>query len=136
MRTMSGISLRHGTQSVAQNLTITTFPRRSAMATRSPLSDTKVTSGAGFGCPQPASGNRPAASAARMRPERAPRHAGHGRQTMSRILSGLALLVISAHCSAGLEEITTAEAVRGLRQALNEGSLTAVAKLGVENGFF
>lgn len=55
---------------------------------------------------------------------------------MRRILSGLALLVISAHVVAGLEDISNAEAVRALRQALNEGSLAAVAKLGVENGFF
>ena len=55
---------------------------------------------------------------------------------MRRILIGLALLVISAHAAAGLEDITQTEAVRALRQALNEGSLAAVAKLGVENGFF
>lgn len=55
---------------------------------------------------------------------------------MRRILSGLALLVISAHAAAGLEDITQTEAVRALRQALNEGSLAAVARLGVENGFF
>lgn len=55
---------------------------------------------------------------------------------MRRILSGLALLVISAHAAAGLEDITQAEAVRALRQALNEGSRAAVARLGVENGFF
>jgi hypothetical protein len=55
---------------------------------------------------------------------------------MRRILSGLALLVISAHATAGLEDITQTEAVRALRQALNEGSLAAVARLGVENGFF
>ena len=55
---------------------------------------------------------------------------------MRRILSGLALLVISTHAAAGLEDITQTEAVRALRQALNEGSLAAVAKLGVENGFF
>jgi Protein of unknown function (DUF4197) len=55
---------------------------------------------------------------------------------MRRILSGLALLVISAHAGAGLEDITHTEAARALRQALNEGSLAAVAKLGVENGFF
>ena len=54
---------------------------------------------------------------------------------MRRILSGLALLVISAHAAAGLEDITQTEAVRALRQALNEGSLAAIAKLGVENGF-
>jgi hypothetical protein len=55
---------------------------------------------------------------------------------MRHILSGLALLVISAHAAAGLEDITQTEAVRALRQALNEGSLAAIAKLGVENGFF
>ena len=55
---------------------------------------------------------------------------------MRRILSGLALLVISAHAAAGLEDISQTEAVRALRQALNDGSLAAVAKLGVENGFF
>jgi Protein of unknown function (DUF4197) len=55
---------------------------------------------------------------------------------MRRILSGLALLVISTHAASGLEDISQTEAVRALRQALNEGSLAAVAKLGVENGFF
>jgi hypothetical protein len=55
---------------------------------------------------------------------------------MRSILSGLALLVISTHAAAGLEDITQTEAVRALRQALDEGSLAAVAKLGVENGFF
>jgi len=55
---------------------------------------------------------------------------------MRRILSCLALLVISGHAAAGLDDITHAEAARGLRQALNEGSLAAVAKLGVENGYF
>jgi hypothetical protein len=55
---------------------------------------------------------------------------------MLRILSGLVLVVISAHAGAGLEDISHAEAVRALRQALNEGSLAAVAKLGMENGFF
>ena len=55
---------------------------------------------------------------------------------MSRILGCLALLVISGHAAAGLDDITHAEAVRGLRQALNDGSAAAVARLGVENGFF
>jgi len=55
---------------------------------------------------------------------------------MKRILSCLALLVISGHAAAGLDDITHAEAARGLRQALNEGSHAAVAKLGVENGYF
>ncbi|HKA38665.1 MAG TPA: DUF4197 domain-containing protein [Burkholderiales bacterium] len=55
---------------------------------------------------------------------------------MRRILSGLALLVISTHAVSGLEDISQTEAVRALRQALNDGSLAAVAKLGVEDGFF
>jgi hypothetical protein len=55
---------------------------------------------------------------------------------MKRILSCLALLVICGHAAAGLDDITHAEAARGLRQALNDGSAAAVAKLGVENGFF
>jgi hypothetical protein len=38
--------------------------------------------------------------------------------------------------AAGLEGISHAEAASGLRQALNEGALAAVAKLGVENGYF
>src|SRR5262245_31075343 len=124
---MSGISFTQTAQSVAQNLTITTLPTRSRAAMRSPCSETKVTSGAGCGCPQPPS-DRHAARTARMRPR--------GRGTMRRILSGLALLVISTHAAAGLEDITQTEAVRALRQALNDGSLAAVAKLGVENGFF
>jgi len=55
---------------------------------------------------------------------------------MSRILGCIALLVISSHAAAGLDDITQTEAVRGLRQALTDGSLAAVARLGVENGFF
>ena len=55
---------------------------------------------------------------------------------MRQYLSCIALLVISSPAAAGLDEITNAEAVRGLRQALNDGSAAAVAKLGVENGFF
>jgi len=55
---------------------------------------------------------------------------------MSRILSCIAALVISGHAAAGLDEITTAEAARGLRQALTVGSVAAVATLGAENGFF
>lgn len=55
---------------------------------------------------------------------------------MRAILSGFALLVINAHAAAGLDNISNAEALRGLKQALNEGSAAAVARLGVENGFF
>jgi hypothetical protein len=55
---------------------------------------------------------------------------------MRAILSCFALLVISAPAAAGLDSISNAEAVRGLKQALNDGSAAAVARLGVENGFF
>jgi hypothetical protein len=55
---------------------------------------------------------------------------------MARIVSCILALVITGHAAAVLDDITHAEAVRGLRQALNDGSAAAVAKLGVENGFF
>lgn len=55
---------------------------------------------------------------------------------MCRILGVFALLVISAHAAANLDRISNADATSGLKQALNDGSLAAVAKLGVENGFF
>jgi len=55
---------------------------------------------------------------------------------MRSILSCCALLVISAHAAAGLDRISNAEAVRGLKQALNDGSAAAIARLGVENGYF
>jgi len=55
---------------------------------------------------------------------------------MRAILSCFALLVISAPAVAGLDSISNAEALRGLKQALNDGSAAAVARLGVENGFF
>ena len=55
---------------------------------------------------------------------------------MRQILSGFGALAISGFAAAGLDDITNAEAVRGLRQALTDGSLAAVARLGVENGYF
>ena len=55
---------------------------------------------------------------------------------MTRFLVCIAVFLLSGHAAAGLEDITHAEAARGLRQALTDGSLAAVAKLGVENGFF
>jgi hypothetical protein len=54
---------------------------------------------------------------------------------MSRILCFFACLVISSAFAAGIESITNADAASGLRQALADGSATAVAKLGAENGF-
>ena len=55
---------------------------------------------------------------------------------MHYILGFFALLVISSHAAAGLDSVSNAEAIRGLKQALNDGSAAAVAKLGVENGYF
>lgn len=56
---------------------------------------------------------------------------------MRAILSFFALLVICGHAmAAGLDRISNADAVGGLKQALNDGSLAAVSRLGIENGFF
>jgi hypothetical protein len=53
-----------------------------------------------------------------------------------RLFSIVALALISVPAAAQLESITNTEAVSGLKQALTDGSAAAVAKLGVENGFF
>lgn len=53
-----------------------------------------------------------------------------------RIFSILALVLTSVPAAAQLASITNTEAVSGLKQALTDGSAAAVAKLGVENGFF
>src|SRR5262245_25137761 len=47
-----------------------------------------------------------------------------------------ALFVSGAVHAATLADLSNADATGGLKQALNEGSIAAVAKLGVENGFF
>jgi hypothetical protein len=54
---------------------------------------------------------------------------------MLRILGWLALVVISGPAQASLDRISNADQVSGLKQALNDGSIAAVAKLGVQNGF-
>jgi hypothetical protein len=55
---------------------------------------------------------------------------------MLRILSVFLLSVITSAAYAGLESISNTDAASGLRQALTDGASAAVAKLGVENGFF
>lgn len=55
---------------------------------------------------------------------------------MTRYLGCIAALLLSSPAAAGLEDITHAEALRALRQALTDGSAAAVAQLGVEDGFF
>jgi hypothetical protein len=54
-----------------------------------------------------------------------------------RILGSVAALVIpAAVLAAGLADISNRDAINGLKEALTRGSHAAVARLGVENGFF
>src|SRR2546427_8605994 len=46
------------------------------------------------------------------------------------------LLVPTAVAAAGLADISNRDAINGLKEALTRGSHAAVARLGVENGFF
>ena len=55
---------------------------------------------------------------------------------MRRILSFFLLSVITSMAHAQLASISNNDAASGLRQALTDGSAAAVAKLGIENGFF
>src|SRR5437879_11468880 len=45
-------------------------------------------------------------------------------------------LVRAAVWAAGLDYMSTRDAINGLKEALTRGSHAAVARLGVENGFF
>ncbi len=55
---------------------------------------------------------------------------------MTRILGFLLCLVTSLPATAGIADISNADAVSGLRQALTDGSAAAVKLLGAENGYF
>ncbi len=55
---------------------------------------------------------------------------------MLRILSAFLLSVIAFAAHAQLAGISNTDAASGVRQALSDGAAAAVAKLGVENGFF
>ena len=55
---------------------------------------------------------------------------------MQHTVACLSFLLIGNAAAATIANLSNAEAERGLRQALTDGSLAAVAKLGVENGFF
>ena len=48
----------------------------------------------------------------------------------------VAFLVPAAVSAAGLADISNRDAINGLKEALTRGSQAAVARLGVENGFF
>ncbi len=55
---------------------------------------------------------------------------------MHHLLCCLGFLLVGNTAAAGVADLTNTDATNGLRQALNEGSIAAVGKLGVENGFF
>ena len=55
---------------------------------------------------------------------------------MRHVLAVLTLIAATGSAAAGLDGISNTDAASGLKQALNDGSIAAVAKLGVENGFF
>jgi len=55
---------------------------------------------------------------------------------MRRFLGMLAWIFVCAPAAAQLAGISNTEAIGGLKQALTDGSVAAVAGLGVENGFF
>jgi hypothetical protein len=55
---------------------------------------------------------------------------------MRHILGVFALMAATGTLAAGLDSISNSDATSGLRQALSDGSIAAVAKLGVANGFF
>jgi hypothetical protein len=53
-----------------------------------------------------------------------------------RLLVCSVFFLIGNATAASIADLTNSDATAGLKQALNEGSIAAVAKLGVENGFF
>lgn len=55
---------------------------------------------------------------------------------MGRTLFFLGFLIIGDAAPASIADLSNTEAIRGLRQALSDGSVAAVAGLGVKNGFF
>ena len=55
---------------------------------------------------------------------------------MRHTVACLSFLLIGNAAAATIADLSNAEAVRGLKQALNDGSAAAVARLGVENGYF
>ncbi len=55
---------------------------------------------------------------------------------MGRTLFFLGFLTIGNAAAASIADLSNADAIRGLKQALNDGSAAAIARLGVENGFF
>jgi Protein of unknown function (DUF4197) len=48
----------------------------------------------------------------------------------------LSFLLIGNAAAASIADLSNTEAIGGLKQALSDGSIAAVAKLGVQNGFF
>src|SRR5262245_39159883 len=55
---------------------------------------------------------------------------------LRQFLAGFLFLLVGNAGAAGIADLSNSDATGGLKQALSEGSLSAVGKLGVENGFF
>src|SRR5215471_10640033 len=55
---------------------------------------------------------------------------------LRRFFACMAFVLIGNAGAAGIADLTNSDATNGLKQALSDGSLSAVAKLGAENGFF
>jgi hypothetical protein len=55
---------------------------------------------------------------------------------MMRLLVYFLFFVVGNASAASIADLTNSDASNGLKQALNEGSIAAVGKLGAENGFF
>jgi len=55
---------------------------------------------------------------------------------MMRLLVYFLFFLVGNASAASIADLTNSDATNGLKQALNEGSIAAVAKLGAENGFF
>jgi hypothetical protein len=55
---------------------------------------------------------------------------------MRRLISIFVFLLVGIANAAGIADLSNADTTNGLKQALSDGSIAAVAKLGVENGFF
>lgn len=56
---------------------------------------------------------------------------------MRLVIAAIAFSIASTLASGGgLSDITNRDAISGLKQALTDGTVVAIAKLGVENGFF
>src|SRR4051812_21190879 len=125
---MRGISATQVVHQVAQKLTSTTLPRRSEVEKFSPDSAAKRTSGAeGFEKRASAAAAMPSAAAARSI------FAFMGIPIVAAFAA--AVMTVAGPAMARLEDLTSREAVAGLKAALEKGSQVAIDALGRPDGF-